>query len=128
MPDEFGSHGQCDNCGSGLDSDRTCPQPRCAGIEDWVAELIDALDLNIIRTGTVYGTRSLFACMDDCTCLFTVDDGDFLDRFSLVSDAGSCVFHQECPCHLLPRRNPATYPSEMTAALRNALAASTTPA
>lgn len=81
-----------------------------AGIEEWVAALIRKLDLNIHLWGTLDRGKRLWACMDDCSCLFVVDDGDFLDRFALVTDDGPCPDYQDCPCHALPRRNPAVYP------------------
>lgn len=101
----------CPSCGKPLDGvGAECVSPECNDMERWVLVLIERLDLNIVRWATMPNGRLMWACMDECTCLFIVDDTDYLDRYSMITDDGPCAAYQDCPCHVLPRRNPATNP------------------
>lgn len=100
----------CAECGKAVGFDGACVSPACCDMEPWVLEIIERLDLNLVRWATMPNGALMWACMDDCSCLFMVDDTDFLDRYTMLTDDGICRDTNECPCHALPRRNPANYP------------------
>lgn len=100
----------CAECGKAVGFDGACVSPACCDMEPWVLEIIERLDLNLIRWATLPNGILIWACMGDCSCLFTVDDTDFLDRYTLLLDDGTCLDTNVCACHALPRRNPANYP------------------
>lgn len=78
------------------------------GMEEWARELIKALDLCFAPWAILPNGSTMWACMDDCcSCLYIIDDTDYLDRYSLSTEDGpSCPSRQECACHSLPPRRP----------------------
>lgn len=72
------------------------------------AELIGRLTGldSIIPLHTKWVER-LVGC-DECGCLFTIDDEEYLDRFAVNPDSrGNCSANEDCPCHGLPGELPA---------------------
>lgn len=83
-------------------------------LPDWLQSIVDANDdLLLTHEGFLWG-QPLWACMSgDCTCTFVYSDGQFLDRYSLVTrlDNGTRVWCPDgqdrgCACHSLPSERP----------------------